>query len=91
MSRCSYITNLLSRGFETTTTSGWGRNTAIPTKILKNCFSQGHNPGGSYRLFYSQLKKRKRLKCSLQRNKPQKLKNKRGNDLKTGTCQHEGK
>ena len=65
MSRCSYITNLLSRGFETTTTSGWGRNTAIPTKILKNCFSQGHNPGGSYRLFYSQLKKKKTFKVFL--------------------------
>ena len=89
MSRCSYIKSLLSRGFETITSSGWGRNTAISTKIPKNCLSQRHNPGGSYRLFDSH--KVPRFPYPAMENKPQKLKNKRGYDLKTGTCQHGGK
>ena len=43
-------------GSKQSTTSGWGWNTAaIPTKIPKNCLSQCHNPGGSYRLFDSQF------------------------------------
>ena len=42
-------------GSRRSTTSGWGPNNTIRIKIPKNYHSQCRNPGGSYRLFYSQF------------------------------------